>query len=336
MALRACSRVFSRAVLRTPVAASVPSRALSTVFESREHAEESRYIREQEKSRKEQMRAEMERILALEDHHEEKKELTELLDKSTVEKSWIAKYGLDDWKFALPLGLLIGIPAVSTELLIIDAETQLTACFILFCSTLYTQVGGMIGQSLDDRGKEISEELRTLDDAMKSQLAGAIASNQLALSLDTDLKERMQLVDDLAATQAELLNHKEQHNYRDAIVKKLESLSALESATTSALRARTIETVKKDVLDRFNNDRAAKDAALDQAILVLSTGAKGNMGKDVVGQAFSDALKNYKTKYEANKEPDEILVKMEKEMAAIAQAPIVDSKGGNVYVTHRL
>lgn len=307
-----------------------------TTFAEREAGEEARYIRSMETDRQSAMKAEMERILALEDHHEDKKELLDLLDtsKDAEEKSMVEKLGLNDWKFAVPVGLLVGIPAVSNELLILDAEFQLTACFILFCSTMYTQIGGMVGQSLDDRSKEIFNELRTLDDAVRNQLTGAIASNELAMSIGQDLSDRFELVDELASTQANVLNHMEEHKYRDAIVKKLDSLHALEEATSVAIRNRTISAVKADVINTFTNDRKAKDNALNQAIAVLSAGAKGKMGKDVVGDAFADAIKNYKTSYESNKEPDELLVKMEKEMAAIAQAPIVEGKGGNVYVTH--
>lgn len=277
----------------------------------------------------------MERILALEDTHEDKKELVDILEVKE-EKGLIGKLGLDDWKFAIPVGMLVGIPALSNEMIILDAEMQLTACFVLFCSTMYTQVGGMIGKSLDERSTEIFKELNTLDANVKSQLTGAIASNEMALTMADDLKERFELIDNLAETQAQVLNYKEEHKFRDAIVKKLDSLSALEEATATAMRARTIAAVKADVVDLFTNDRKAKDNALDQAIKVLSAGAKGKMGKDVVGDAFSAAIKNYKTKYESSKEPDELLVKMEKEMQAIAVAPVVDSVGTNVYVSHPL
>jgi hypothetical protein len=246
----------------------------------------------------------------------------------------IEKMGLNDWKFALPIGMLAGIPLISNEVLIIDAEMQLTGCFILFCATLYTQVGGMVASSLDDRSKEIFSELSTLDEAVKAQLTGAIASNTLAITLEQDIKDRLEMLDDLAITQASVLNHKEEHKFREAIAKKLETLSALEEATAQALRARTIAAVKTDVINLFTNDRKAKDDALAQAIQVLSSGAKGKMGKDVVGEAFSAAINNYKTNYQNNKQPDEILVKMEKEMAVIAQAPVVEGTGGNVYITH--
>ena len=39
----------------------------------------------------------------------------------------LAKLGLDDWKFALPMGMFIAIPTLGNEVLVLDAETQLVA-----------------------------------------------------------------------------------------------------------------------------------------------------------------------------------------------------------------
>jgi hypothetical protein len=74
---------------------------------------------------------------------------------------------------------------------------------------------------------------------------------------------------------------------------------------------------------------------LNQAIAVLSAGAGAKLGKDVVGEAFAASLSNYKNNYA--KQPagsDEILVQLEKDIATVAQAPVVEGKGGNVYITH--
>jgi hypothetical protein len=76
MALRYGARVLSRSV-RRPVMASRYN--FSTTFEAREQGEEARYVRAQESSRQQALRAEMERILALEDHHEDKQELVQML-----------------------------------------------------------------------------------------------------------------------------------------------------------------------------------------------------------------------------------------------------------------
>jgi hypothetical protein len=56
-------------------------RGMSNVLDAKEHAEESRFIRQMEAKQQSEVRAKLEAILALEDHHEEKKELVGLLGK---------------------------------------------------------------------------------------------------------------------------------------------------------------------------------------------------------------------------------------------------------------
>ena len=43
----------------------------------------------------------------------------------------IAQYGLNDWKFAIPAGMIIGIPVLGNEWLVLGAETQLVAVWIM-------------------------------------------------------------------------------------------------------------------------------------------------------------------------------------------------------------
>jgi hypothetical protein len=258
-----------------------------------------------------------------------------LAKKDEEEQSFLVKLGLNDWKFAIPVGMLVGIPALSNEIIVLDAEMQLTACFVLFCSTMYTQVGPMIAKSLDSYGKEVADELKDLDKAFQSQIKTAISANEQALSLSEDFKQLYALSDSLSTTQAQVLNNQEEHKYREAIVKKLDSLYALEESASSAIRNRTLNAVKADVLDTFTNDKKIKEDALNQAIAVLSAGAGAKIGKDVVGDVFTASLQKYKSEYA--KKPagsDEILANLEKEIAAISQAPVVQGKGGNVYITH--
>jgi hypothetical protein len=55
---------------------------MSGLLDKKEMAEESKFIRSMEARRQEEIRKNVERILALEDGHEEKKELVDLLGKS--------------------------------------------------------------------------------------------------------------------------------------------------------------------------------------------------------------------------------------------------------------
>ena len=219
----------------------------------------------------------------------------------------------------------------------LDAETQLVACFILFCSTMYTQVGGMVARGLDDYAKEIFDELKTVDNSVLDQLNASIAADKSALSLEEDFQQYCALTDTLAVAQADLLNQREVHHYREAVVKKLESLHALEDSAVLAIRTRMLSKVKSDVVKTFTTDKKAQELALTRAIEVLAGGAKGTLGKDVVGEVFAQALVNYKAEYA--KQPagaDPILKQLEKDMAAVATAPAVEAKGGNVYATHPL
>jgi hypothetical protein len=56
-----------------------------------------------------------------------------------------------------------------------------------------------------------------------------------------------------------------------------------------------------------------------------------------VGEVFAQSLASYRDAY--SKQPqgsDPILKQLEKDMASVAEAPVVDSKGGNVFVTNPL
>lgn len=108
----------------------------------------------------------------------------------------------------------------------------------------------------------------------------------------------------------------------------------MEEAASSAIRARMVNSVKSDVISAFTNDKKVKDDAMAAALGVLAGGKNAKMGKDVVGGVFASALKNYKDSY-AKSDPskDEILVQLEKDVAAIAVAPVADSKGGNMWAS---
>ena len=214
----------------------------------------------------------------------------------------------------------------------IDAELQLTACFILFASTMYTQAGPIIAKTFDDYAAEAEKEFQDLNAAVHSQIEEAIVANNSVLTLEEDFKTLHSLTDQVAVAQAEVLNQLEEVKYREALIKKLESLQALEESAASAMRQRIVTTVKSDVLKTFQTNKTVQDNALNQAIAVLTAGANAKLGKDIVGDVFVTSIKTYRDNYA--KQPagsDEILQKLEKDVAAIASAPEVSGKGGNVF-----
>jgi len=310
---------------------AVPATTQFSTLAGKERGEETAYFRAQEADRKAAIRADLDRILALEDGHEDKEELMNMMEEQKAPASMISKLGLDDWKWALPAGLFIGIPIVNLEVVVLDAEFQLAASFILFCSTMYTNVGPMIYKSLYDEGQEIFKDLQKVDEVLESQIKYAIEQNEMALHVEDDFKSMYAVEDQITIAQAEMLTAKEAHAYRDAVVRKLDSLHAMEEAAVSSIRARMVNRVKANVINTFTDDKKMKEDALTAAMAVLAGGGK-SMGKDIVGAAFTNSIKAYKEAY-SKQAPgaDEILNQLEKDMAAVATAPVPEGAGGNVY-----
>ncbi len=78
-ALRKLASHNIRNIVRNGFKAPVMARQFSSVMDLKERGDETKYIRDIEHRRKEEMRANLERIMALEDTHEEKAGLVELL-----------------------------------------------------------------------------------------------------------------------------------------------------------------------------------------------------------------------------------------------------------------
>ncbi len=66
-------------LVRAGCKAPVVNRSMSSLIERKEHADEAKYIRNIEAARKAEIRANLDRILALEDSHEDKSAVVELL-----------------------------------------------------------------------------------------------------------------------------------------------------------------------------------------------------------------------------------------------------------------
>jgi len=306
----------------------------SSLLDKKEKGEETRFIREEEAKRHREM---VEKILAQEDSSVEKKELVELLaGKKEEPKGFLAKFGLDDPKIAAPVAFILGIPAIYNEVIVIDAELQITAVFLLICSLMYKHAGPMIGKSLDDQRKVVEDSLKSFDTNLQIEVRQSIAENENILTVTEDIKSVFALKDQLAIAQADVLNKAEEAKYREAIEKKLDALYAVEEQALSSIRNRMVSAVKTEVVDIFKNDKKAKENALNAAIAVLAAGEGGKLGKDIVGDVFASSLASYKENY-AKQDPkqDGILVQLEKDIANIVTPPVVDAHaGGNVFVTH--
>ena len=224
---------------------------------------------------------------------------------------------------------------ISSQFIILSAETQLLGVFMFTCATAYSQVGGSLASSLDERSAEIESELKAVDNNILSEANDTLTATQNLLDLEKTVVAVATLKDDLAAAQAETLNNTARHQYRDAIAKKLEALQSLEDQVAFNVRNRMVNQVKSDVRKTFSSDKKAKDAALAQALAVLAGGATAKLGSDIVGNAFKSSVQSYREAYaKTAPEKDELLVQLQKDIAAIVTPPSIAAKGSNVYESH--
>lgn len=306
---------------------------MNTLIQEKGKGDEDAYFRKIDAEKKAQLRASFEKIL--ESEGSEKNEILGLLGSAEEPKQTSL---FADWKFAIPISMMVGIPVVTNEVLIINEETQLLACFILFCATAYNSGAPVIHQYCEDIREKDFKLFQAADEYLLRDLTEAVKANEKCLGMEETVKDIYGLTDNLSVAQADLLNSIEQHKLRDVVAKKLSSLVAIEEAASSAIRARMLTQVRADVVKAFTSDKTAKDNALSQAISVLSAGTSAKLGKDVVGDSFKTALSSYRNAY--SKLPaggDDILVQLEKDVAAVVKLPAFDSlDAGNVYVTHPL
>ena len=112
-------RVSAASSLRTAATRSVRGglRPFSSI-NTKERGEEAVYFQREDERLKADLKKKMDEILQLHDSHEQKVDLVKLLGVKKEEdkdQSLISKLGLDDWKMAVPLGMLVAIPALANE-----------------------------------------------------------------------------------------------------------------------------------------------------------------------------------------------------------------------------
>ena len=182
----------------------------------------------------------------------------------------------------------------------------------------------MASNFFQDYQDNVAKDLKRVDENLLVGVKASIDSTNQLLSLEEDLNNVNQLRDAITNVEADVWNHVEHQKFRDAIVKKLDSLVAVEEAAVSAIRTRMLTKVKADVVSSFNSDAKTKEKALEQAISILNAGVGAKRGKDIVGEVFAKSINAYRENYA--KKPaseDPIIVQFEKDVAAIAQAPSV-------------
>ena len=182
---------------------------------------------------------------------------------------------------------------------------------------------------------ELLKEVQAADDRVVQKMQDGITANESLINWETEVKEVLDIADELTIAQVAVFNSMEGHAFRDVVASKLDALVSLEMAAHQNIRNRMVQSVKSDVKNLFATNKTAKENAMNQAIAILTAGPSAKMGKDVVGDAYNEAVKNYQANYA--KQPDgtdEIFAALEKDMAAVITPPTFEVTGGNVFETN--
>merc|ERR1712167_15361 len=151
----------------------------------------------------------------------------------------------------------------------INEETQLAACFMLFCTTAYSAGGDAIGAFFDEKGQGILAEHHAIENQAIDAALALIETHKNRVSIVNDAKdvyqEQIATLDHISAARTNQLKHE----MRSQIVRQLELLASREAASVGRVQAKLVEAATQTVKEQFSGDKKAKKAALDGALAAL-------------------------------------------------------------------
>ena len=201
-----------------------------------------------------------------------------------------------------------------------------------FCYVFWTP---RLSPDINEGVYELLKVVQAGDDRAIQKMQDGIEENENLIHWEHDVNQVLAIADELTIAQVAVFNSMEGHSFRNNVASKLDALVSLEMAASQNIRNRMVTAVKSEVKTLFATNKTAKENAMNQAIAILTAGPSAKMGKDVVGDAYNEAVKNYQANYA--KQPagsDEIFANLEKEMAAIVTPPTFEVTGGNVFETN--
>ena len=191
------------------------------------------------------------------------------------------------------------------------------------------------GPDLDDGISDLLATVQLHDTKLLNGMNAGITENENLITWEHDVNNVLAIADELTIAQVAVFNSMEGHSFRNNVASKLDALVSLEMAASQNIRNRMVTAVKSEVKTLFATNKTAKENAMNQAIAILTAGPSAKMGKDVVGEAFGVAVKNYQESY--SKLPagtDDIILNLERDMAAIVTPIKFEVTGGNVFETN--
>lgn len=182
----------------------------------------------------------------------------------------------------------------------LNEETQLACCFLLFCTSVYKFGGEAIGSYFDARADAILSEHNAVEDANIALAKETLATHEAMLSIHEDIAAVAEAHKEAVALMCEVQAYKLRHKTRETFVKNLESIREIEATYKMELQKSMVAAATKNVRATIEKgDKALKAAAFKHAVDILANTDADEGKEDDVAVLFSKELRAYAEGLEA-------------------------------------
>jgi len=190
-----------------------------------------------------------------------------------------------------PIGLACAIPALQNGFYVLNEESQLACCFLLFCTSVYKFGGSAISNFFDEKAAAILAEHNAIEDANLKLAKETLEAHKNQLSILEDVSSIQEAHQGVLETSRKVAELKLRHEMRDLFVKNLEGISELESLYDSKLQDNMVASAYNNVLaDVEKGGKSLKDAAFTNALNALNGQASEN---DVISDLYKKHIKTF-------------------------------------------
>ena len=179
--------------------------------------------------------------------------------------------GLDNvpWQYQVPVGIFLAIPIIENKVLMLSEEMQLVGCFAMFCGAAYKLGNEAVADMLDAKAKGIIAQHNALEDEAIAGIKTVVDAHQGRVALLGELKAISAAQADAMALLKTAKTMELQHQVRDSIVKKLDTLVAKDEQTNALIQAKLVSDASAAVTAQFDS-ADVKAKALAEAIESIS------------------------------------------------------------------
>ncbi|UIZ21090.1 hypothetical protein KXD40_000886 [Peronospora effusa] len=208
--------------------------------------------------------------------------------------------GLTDWKISAPIIGALAIPAISNHFYVLNEESQLACCFLLFCSATYKFGGEMIASYFDDRAAAILNEHNAVENANLDLAKETLETHKAMLLIHEDIATLAEAHKEAVALLCKVQAYKLRHKTRETFVKNLESIREIEASYNLELQKNMVASATKKVRAIVQTgDKKLKDAAFKHAVDILGNATLDDKKEDDVAALFTKELRAYASDLEA-------------------------------------